>query len=1032
MASLVYEDFPGNTTTYPINFEYLEPTDINVGYITTDETLTPITTGWSLTDATTITFTTAPGGTIRIYRVTPVDEPVATFYPSVAIRAIDLNNNFDQCLFRLQELNSDFNELEVLFSDVVGPEGPQGPAGPEGPQGPQGPQGADGIKLEEGLYDPNNPQPCTVAGSALLDSDGNIWVCDGDGLWVETGPVQGPQGPQGGQGPQGVPGSQGAQGDIGPTGSTGEQGPQGPAGQAGTDGTDGAPGPQGLGWTGGSYNSSTGEVTFTSNDGLGFDTGDLRSVAFNYIGNYPSVANLPSSASVGDLAITDDTGNGYVWDGTQWQLVGEFRGPQGPIGPSGTIEAGTTVTTAAGTVATVVNVGTDTAAIFNFTIPTGPQGNPGTEGPTGPAGTIEVGNTFTSDPGTDASVVDVGTPEAAVLNFTIPRGQQGPQGNEGDPGPGSSVAVGTTTTGAPGTVASVSNTGTNSAAVFNFTIPQGPQGVQGNTGESSYQEWLDAGNTGTEQDFLDSLVGPQGPAATIAVGTTTTLAAGAQNTVTNSGTSGAAVFDFGLAPGDTGPAGDSASVAIGSTTTGEPNTPATVTNSGTTSAVVLNFTIPKGDEGPGGPAATVDVGTTTTLPSGSQNEVTNSGTTSAAILDFSLAQGPTGPQGDACTVEVGTTTTSAAGTNASVTNSGTAEAAVLDFTIPTGPNGAAATVAVGTTTTSAAGGNASVTNSGDNQNATLNFVIPTGPGGPAATITAGNTTTTDYGNPASVTNSGTSSAAVFNFTIPEGAQGPAGTDGTDGVQCTATAGTTSTLGSGSSAYVTNVGSATNAVFNFGIPQGPQGPKGNQGNQGDPGPSGTIDTSKSYTWSARQTWNGGNCQFNSGLIWNGAQGQNLSTGQGIYVYANSNGSLVAGKSTSSDSRFKEDVEPLPIDTEDIGRICFEQLKSFEYIHDDEGDHIGVVAQDLQAALLAEGISLDDLGLIRFMFPGEDLLEVRYEELALYVLKWQAARITHLENRISALEANEIGDDATDTTLLQLIQSLQDRVDILEGN
>ena len=36
-------------------------------------------------------------------------------------------------------------------------------------------------------------------------------------------------------------------------------------------------GPKGDGFTGGSYNASTGVVTFTSNDGIGFSTGDLRS-----------------------------------------------------------------------------------------------------------------------------------------------------------------------------------------------------------------------------------------------------------------------------------------------------------------------------------------------------------------------------------------------------------------------------------------------------------------------------------------------------------------------------------------------------------------------------------------------------------------------------------------------------------------------------------------------------------------------------------------------------------------------------------
>lgn len=38
------------------------------------------------------------------------------------------------------------------------------------------------------------------------------------------------------------------------------------------------------------------------------------------------------------------------------------------------------------------------------------------------------------------------------------------------------------------------------------------QGRGGTPGKSAYEIWLDNGNTGTEQDFLDSLEGPPGPA----------------------------------------------------------------------------------------------------------------------------------------------------------------------------------------------------------------------------------------------------------------------------------------------------------------------------------------------------------------------------------------------------------------------------------------------------------------------------------------------------------------------------------------
>ena len=39
---------------------------------------------------------------------------------------------------------------------------------------------------------------------------------------------------------------------------------------------------------------------------------------------------------------------------------------------------------------------------------------------------------------------------------------------------------------------------------------QGPVGPEGKQGQSAYQIWLDAGNTGTEQDFLNSLKGKDG------------------------------------------------------------------------------------------------------------------------------------------------------------------------------------------------------------------------------------------------------------------------------------------------------------------------------------------------------------------------------------------------------------------------------------------------------------------------------------------------------------------------------------------
>ena len=73
--------------------------------------------------------------------------------------------------------------------------------------------------------------------------------------------------------------------------------------------------------------------------------------------------------------------------------------------------------------------------------------------------------------------------------------------------------------------------------------------------------------------------------------------------------------------------------------------------------------------------------------------------------------------------------------------------------------------------------NADVTNDSVNS---ATVVDCKGAKGDAATIAVGTTTTLSAGSDATVTNSGTSSAAVFNFGIPKGADGADGADGSDG------------------------------------------------------------------------------------------------------------------------------------------------------------------------------------------------------------------------------------------------------------
>ena len=97
---------------------------------------------------------------------------------------------------------------------------------------------------------------------------------------------------------------------------------------------------------------------------------------------------------------------------------------------------------------------------------------------TGAAATITVWTTTTWEPWTDASVTNSGTTWAAVFNFTIP------QWTKWDTGSAATISVWSTTTGLPWTSASVENAWTTSAAVLNFTIPQWAKWDTGQTGQT--------------------------------------------------------------------------------------------------------------------------------------------------------------------------------------------------------------------------------------------------------------------------------------------------------------------------------------------------------------------------------------------------------------------------------------------------------------------------------------------------------------------------------------------------------------------
>ena len=216
----------------------------------------------------------------------------------------------------------------------------------------------------------------------------------------------------------------------GPQGETGLQGPQGIQGPQGPQGERGLQGPQGI----------QGPAGQDGADGLS-----------------PTVT---VTAITGGNRITFTSGGVSTY-------VDVMDGADGTDGTSATVSVGTVTTGAAGTPAVVENSGTSMAAVLDFRIPQGAQGVQGDPGTDGVSPSIEI-EAVTG--GHDVTITDALHPTGQT--FTVLDGEDGM----------GTVAVGTTTTGAAGTQASVTNSGTAQDAVLNFTIPQGAQGVQGETG----------------------------------------------------------------------------------------------------------------------------------------------------------------------------------------------------------------------------------------------------------------------------------------------------------------------------------------------------------------------------------------------------------------------------------------------------------------------------------------------------------------------------------------------------------------------
>jgi len=201
-------------------------------------------------------------------------------------------------------------------------------------------------------------------------------------------------------------------------------------------------------------------------------------------------------------------------------------------------------------------------------------------GPQGRAGTNDLGAVTVLSPDQPPVVTTSGTPVDQIYNFSLPRAP--------------SFAVGTVTTGAPGSSADAVDVGTDGDIVLDLDIPRGDKG----------------------------------DAATVDVGVVTTVNPDQQPDVSNTGTVNDAILDFELPRAPTFTVG---------TVTGVEQGLESVTDVGTDGDIVLDFELPKGDKGDKGD--TGDTGAGVPNPVGSAGQIivaTNTGSTEWATLDTDI------------------------------------------------------------------------------------------------------------------------------------------------------------------------------------------------------------------------------------------------------------------------------------------------------------------------------------------------------------------------------------------------------------
>ena len=273
---------------------------------------------------------------------------------------------------------------------------------------------------------------------------------------------------------------------MGPQGMQGQIGPQGDRGETGYYYTPLVDDNGNLSWTnnGGLVNPSTMNIKGPQGaqgiQGIQGPQGETGAQGPQGLQGDPGYYFTPSVSDTGDLSWTN---NGNLENPTTVNIKGP-QGPQGKPGQDGK------------------------QGIQGPEGPQGATGPAGADGKDGIAATIQIGAVTTGAAGTQATVTNTGTTNAAVFNFTIPQGVAGQNGADGAPGaqgpPGQNGADGTNgedgatftpTVNSSGDLSWTNNKGLPNPTTVNIRGPQGPQGNPGSAGQDGADATVNGVNT---------------------------------------------------------------------------------------------------------------------------------------------------------------------------------------------------------------------------------------------------------------------------------------------------------------------------------------------------------------------------------------------------------------------------------------------------------------------------------------------------------------------------------------------------------